>query len=106
MEYLLGVAIELNKTLPVTVDRETELRSVDALEGELIYNYVLLNYTSSDIVANEFLAALTPVVRKQACSNVKLDRFWENGVSATYSYSANDDKWIGKIIVTPNQCGY
>ncbi len=104
--FLVQVASETNKSLPMMVDRETQLYNVGAQENVLVYNYILVNYASWEVDQNEFIRVMNPTVTNSACSRPELQTLWQNGISLDYSYSGNDHKFIERVIVTPSDCGY
>ncbi len=104
--YLLQLASEVNKSLPMMVDKETELRSMSASEGAIIYNYVMVNYAAHEVDESRFLPSMRQQVESRACGEPSMKIFWENGVSAIYNYRGKDSQPIGEIIVTPQRCGF
>jgi hypothetical protein len=104
--FLLTVARGINKSLPMMVDKETELRNVTAGERTIIYNYTLVNYAAEQLNKDKFLATMKDRIESQACQNEKMKIFWENGVSAQYTYAGNNSRQVGKIVVTPERCGF
>jgi hypothetical protein len=105
-EVLSLVAEQTNKALPKKVDKEMELRSVEGLEGELVYNYVNLNTPSDQFDKNQFINEWTPKAIERACESPDMEIFLTHGVRAHYSFRGNDRGLIGDIVVTPNQCGH
>ena len=104
--FLLKVASEINKSLPMMVDQETELSNASASEGTIIYNYILVNYAAHEVDKSQFLVAMKQQVESHACGEPKMQIFWENGVSALYSYKGKDNQPIGEVVVTPERCGF
>ncbi len=105
-QALLQVASEINKSTPITVDKETVLVNVAAKAHALVYNYILSNYSSDKVNSNEFIKIMYPIVKNQACTNPDLKLFWRNNVSLYYSYSGNDGRFIGRLAISPSDCGY
>jgi hypothetical protein len=103
---LATIAAQINKALPKMVDRETKLRSVDALEGELKYNYDKINAASSSFDSNKFVDKMKPKAVELACNSPDMQPYLANGVNARYSFHGNDHQLIGEILVTPVQCSY
>src|SRR6266576_2219321 len=58
MENLLKMAGQLNKSLPMMVDKEMQLTTVTATENALIYNYTLVNTEKANISAEKLATAL------------------------------------------------
>jgi hypothetical protein len=53
IEHLGKVAAELNRSVPVMVDAETELLPAQGAPGMLIYNYRLVKYSVSQLGSPE-----------------------------------------------------
>jgi hypothetical protein len=100
---LAKTASDLNSRLPMMVDKETRLDSTVAGPGKkFMYLYTLVGHNSGDLDPT----VLTPHVKKNTCGLADMKAFWENGVSATYVYRGNDAREIGRVTVTPSDCGY
>lgn len=99
------IAAQINQALPKEVDGETELRSVEGRDGELMYNYIKVNASSDQFDSNEFVERMSPKAIALACNSPDLYVFLENGVNARYAFHGSDLQPIGEILVTPSQCG-
>jgi hypothetical protein len=98
-EYLSKVAAEINRSVPVMIDQETELM--------LIYNYRLVSYSSAQLDANKFAAGAKQRVAQAACSRPETrDDFLKKGVTLRYSYFDKDKQHIATIDVAPSDCGF
>lgn len=86
------------------VDKETQLKNVSVGDAEIVYTYSLINYSSVEVDAREFLTEMTPSVRNWACTSPDMKAFWKNGISVRYTYSGNDNRFIGDIRVRPSDC--
>jgi hypothetical protein len=106
-EYLSKVAAEINRSVPVMIDQETELLPVQGADGMLIYNYRLVSYSSAQLDANKFAAGAKQRVAQSACSRPETrDDFLKRGVTLRYSYFDKDKQHIATIDVTPSDCGF
>jgi hypothetical protein len=103
---LATIAAQINKALPRMVDQDTRFRSVEALEGELKYNYDKIHAAASSFNSNEFVDKLKPKAVELACNSPDMQPYFANGVNARYSFHGNDHQLIGEILVTPKQCSY
>ncbi len=102
---LSRIAAELNRSVPVMIDRETELMPVQSAEGILIYNYRLVNYSVAQVDRQKFAAGAAPRLRQRACSTPETrDDFLKKGVTLRYSYYDKDRQQIATIDVTPADC--
>jgi hypothetical protein len=106
-QFLNEVAAGLNKTLPMLVDKDTELMNTMGLDGVLVYNYRLVNHTAAQLDAQRLIAALTPQITKAACSTPDTrDGFLKQGVSLRYMYADRDRTHLATITVSPKDCGF
>jgi hypothetical protein len=104
---LSKVASDLNKTLPMAVDEETELTNVMGLEGVIAYNYRLVNLQTSDIDPGSLVQQLKPSVVKAVCTAPQTrDEFLKNGVTMRYVYTDKDRAHVASFDVTRADCGF
>jgi hypothetical protein len=102
---LSRIAAELNRSVPVMIDQETELMPVQGIEGVLIYNYRLVNYSISQIDRAKFAAGAKQRVRQGACNTAETrDDFLNKGVTLRYTYYDKDKQHIATVDVTPADC--
>ena len=102
---LSRIAAELNRSVPVMIDRETELMPVQSTEGVLIYNYRLVNYSVAQIDRAKFAAGAKQRVSQGACKTAETrDDFLNKGVTLRYTYYDKDKQHIATIDVTPADC--
>jgi len=106
-EYLDRVAAEINRSVPVMIDAETELMPTTAGYAMLIYNYRLVKYSAAQLNHEKFAAGAKQRVAQGACSQPETrDDFLKKGVTLRYSYFDKDKKHIATIDVTPGDCGF
>lgn len=106
VEFLTKVAGEINKTMPMMVDSDTELVNASAAPATVIYNYRLVNLAGDDVSADQIMT-LQPSVTNAACSRPETrDGFLKKGVSVSYSYSGSDGKFIAAFTVKPGDCAF
>ena len=102
---LSRIAAELNRSVPVMIDQETELMPVQSAEGVLIYNYRLVNYSVAQIDRAKFAAGARQRVRQGACDRAETrDDFLSKGVTLRYTYYDRDKQHIATIDVRPADC--
>ena len=102
--YLNKGAAEVNKTLPKMIDEETELTRVSALEGVVVYNYRLVNATSTDVNPDAFAAVKAQLI-KGACTTPQThDKFLKQDITLRYSYVDKDKHPIASFDVTLADC--
>ena len=103
--YLTYTASNINKDLPMMVDRETMLASVTSLDDALVYNNVLVNTPARGIDSHQFISYMKRALTNSVCSNPTIRQsLLNNDVSLHYSYSGNDHIHIGQVEVSPADC--
>lgn len=102
---LSRIAAELNRSVPVMIDAETELMPTQSAEGVLIYNYRLVNYSAAQIDGVKFAAGAKERVRQGACNTAETrDDFLNKGVTLRYTYYDKDKRHIATVDITPADC--
>ncbi len=102
---LSRIAAELNRSVPVMIDQETELMPIQSAEGVLIYNYRLVNYSVAQIDRDKFAAGAKQRVRQGVCNTAETrDDFLKKGVTLRYVYYDKDKQHIATIDVMPADC--
>src|SRR5260370_8332492 len=64
--YLGKIAAEINRSVPVMIDKETELMPAEGHQGMLIYNYRLVGYSVSQVNPKKFAAGTKQKVTQGA----------------------------------------
>jgi hypothetical protein len=107
VEYLSAVAAEINRSVPVMIDEETELLPCQAAHAMLIYNYRLVKYSVTKLDHQKFAAGAKQRVTQGACSRPETrDGFLKAGVTLRYSYFDKDKRHVATVDVTPADCGF
>lgn len=106
-EYLSKIAAEINRSVPVMIDKETELLPSEAAPGMLIYKYRLVSYSVSRVNHVKFAAGAKAKLTQEACARPETrDDFLKKGVTLRYSYFDKDKQHIATIDVTPADCRF
>jgi hypothetical protein len=104
-ELLQSVAERLNKLTPMMVDGETELTSIGAEPGAIVYHYRLINVDASTIPPDRLRAAAQPAVANRACTNAGTRRhFLDRGIVMRYSYYDRNRQFITVFDITVADC--
>ena len=107
VEHLRKVAAEINRSVPVMIDQETELLPAVGAPGMLIYNYRLVSFSATQVNANKFAIGAKQRVTQGACGTPETrDDFLKKGVTLRYSYYDKDKQHIATFDVTPADCGF
>jgi len=106
-EFLGKIAAEINKSVPVMIDQETELMPAAGAPGMLIYNYRLVSYSVAQLDHNRFATGAKEKVTQGACNRPETrDGFLKKGVTLRYSYYDKDRQHIATFDVNPSDCGF
>lgn len=104
LAFLQKVSSELNKGLPQRIDNDVELKSTYAQIGALGYMFVLLNYNADEVNSELFFEKQSQQVKNFACTNPRMNRFFEDNVNVIYSYYGKDMKHVAEIVITSSDC--
>ncbi len=106
-EFLDKIAAEINRSVPIMIDQETELMPAVGAPGMLIYNYRLVSYSVTQVDHDRFAAGAKERVKQGACSRPETrDSLLKKGVTLRYSYFDRDKQHIATVDVTPSDCGF
>ena len=106
-EFLGKIAAEINRSVPVMIDQETELMPVAGAPGMLIYNYRLVSYSVAQLDHNRFATGAKEKLTQGACNRPETrDDFLKKGVTLRYSYFDRDKQHIATVDVAPSDCGF
>jgi hypothetical protein len=106
-ERLSRIAAEINRSVPVMIDKETELTVVEGYEAMLIYKYRLVPYSVRQLNHEKFAAGAKQRVAQAACNQPEMrDDYLKKGVTLRYSYFDKDKQHIATVDVTPADCGF
>ena len=104
LKYLSQVAIERNKSLPISIDNGTIFEHVKAESGKLIYQYRLASADSNINNLSEFNRNLKSIMIKQTCSNKGPLFFLDNNVVLVFSYFDKNGVYVGSTSVDRTDC--
>jgi hypothetical protein len=106
-EFLTKIAAEINRSVPIMIDQETELMPAVASPGMLIYNYRLVSYSLTQVDHVKFAAGAKERVKQNACGRPETrDSLLKQGVTLRYSYFDKDKQHIATVDVAPSDCGF
>jgi hypothetical protein len=106
-ESLNRLAAEINRRVPVMIDKETELLPAVGAEGLLTYNYRLVSYSVAQFDATRFAVGAKERVTQGACNRPETrDDLLKNGVTLRYSYYDKDKQHIVTIDISSADCGF
>lgn len=103
-KVLMATASEINKSLPLMVDSETQLDNTIALPDKVFqYHYTLVNREIDDIAIDEMEEILHRQLINSIKNNPDVKAFRENNVIMNYSYKDKNGEFITKISITPDE---
>ena len=106
-KFLDRIAAEINRSVPVMIDQETELMPAASEPGMLIYNYRLVNVSVAQVDYSKFAAGAKERLSEGACNRAETrDNLLKKGVTLRYSYFDKDKQHIATVDVTPSDCGF
>lgn len=106
-ESLIKIVKKTNESLPKFIDKVTRWDSISSKAGQkLTFYYTATTISSNDVPDQVFRKNFAPTLHNDACQNKDLKDLFENGVTITFSYKGKDGLNIGRVIMTPRQCGF
>jgi hypothetical protein len=107
IEHLRQEAMQLNRSLPAMLDKETELTITEAAHAMFIYKYRLVNVSVGKVDHERFSAAAKSQLVQTSCNRPETrNDFLTKGVTMRFSYFDKDKQHIATIDVTPADCGF
>jgi hypothetical protein len=99
---LFNMANELNKNLPMMVDRDTRWDSSGAEPGnKFIYIYTVVNHTKEEADVPALEKALRPQLIANYKTNDQMKYFREHNVELHYQYKDKNGEFVFEIVVSP-----
>ncbi len=106
-EAIVEMANKLNKQLPMAVDRDTRWDSISPGVGrQFTYYYTFVNLQSQEFDRAAWHREASSILRNKVCTNPDMEVFFKNGVSISYSYQGKDGGHVGKVTLSPSDCGF
>ncbi len=103
-DTLVKIAIELNKTCPQMIDKETRLDNARAIPGNIFqYNYTILKFNKDSMDVELYKASIEPIIVNYAATNKELEPFRKNKVTLIYNFKDGLGNFITRILVTPQK---
>jgi hypothetical protein len=95
---------EFNKTLPVMIDKETQLDRTIFSNNTFIYKNTLINNSRNEISTSEIKSKLYSTILNYVCTTPEMKNFTDNGVSVNYRYYGNKGAYLTGITISPEDC--
>jgi hypothetical protein len=102
-KQLMTVAMELNKSCPMILDKETRLDNAIALPGKkFVYNYSLINLSIDQVNIQQLREYIQPRVTNTVKTEPSMKMFRDNQVTMVYRYVDKAGVFVMEIPVTPD----
>jgi hypothetical protein len=103
-DNLKEIALELNKTCPKMIDKDTRLDNALAIKGNIFqYNYTLLNILKDSMDIELYKASVEPSIINNVITNPDLETFRKNKITLIYNFKDEQNNHITRIIVGPKK---
>lgn len=103
-ETLSEVAIAIRKKLPITIDEDTVMTSIEASGTLLTQALIFTNYNFDQIDVAELSKAMRPFIISTLCTKQDTREFLKMGAKYHLIYSSNDNKYLFDINIDINKC--
>lgn len=101
---LKEAAMEVNKTCPQVIDKETRLDSVTVHhQNTFRYNYTLIDQQKDSMDVEMFVLSVEPLMIDNAKNNAELSLFRENKVTLEYVFRDASQQFVTRITITPER---
>jgi hypothetical protein len=101
---LQAYADNLNATLPMMLDENTQFDSVDLNSGGFIFRYTALDLEAAGVDRAAFKQAMEPQLLLSTCANAESRVYIYNGFPFSYAYHDWHGKRFATVTVTPEKC--
>lgn len=103
-KVLMQSASELNKSMPMMIDKETRGENVISFPGNIFqYNYTLVSMDKATTDTNALIKYLEPRLLNSVKTNPDLKFYREHKVTMAYKYSDKNGSYLFKISITPEE---
>lgn len=104
-QQITKLANKYNKSLPMMIDKETELVSTGGINNFFRYSFRLVNVLASQLDAKQFQLEQRPQIQSYYCSSKDFAELRKMGLAVQYVYMDKEYKEIVKIVVENGDCG-
>jgi len=102
--HLSSVAAELSRGLPRALNRDTTLTAVSGLTGALVFHVRFVNLEAADSAAHRHASGVTTLLMRWECSDARLRRHLDLGVTIRHVFEDRDGRWIATLDVIGEGC--
>jgi hypothetical protein len=109
-EVLSKTADQINRTLPMMVDKDTELMATAGLPGVLVYRYRLVRAQFEELDSADlesFRKGMHSTLINGACTTPQTrDNLLRRGVTMLFMYTDKEGKFLVSIDIKAADCGF
>ena len=104
-KVMMEVSSELNKVLPMMIDKDTQVFSITIVNGDTIqYNYKFVNLRKDEVDTSFLISEATKNHTNFVCSSPDMKFLIKNNISVNYAYYGKNHNHITTIFVDTSQC--
>ena len=104
-KVMMEVSSELNKVLPMMVDKDTQAFSTSIVNGDTLqYNYKFVNLRKDEVDTSFLISEATKNHTNFVCSSPDMKFLIKNNISVNYAYYGKNHNHITTIFVDTSQC--
>ena len=104
-KVMMEVSSELNKVLPMMIDKDTQAFSTSIVNGDTLqYNYKFVNLRKDEVDTSFLIPEATKNHTNFVCSSPDMKFLIKNNISVNYAYYGKNHNHITTIFVDTSQC--
>ena len=104
-KVMMEVSSELNKVLPMMIDKDTQAFSTSIVNGDTLqYHYKLVNLRKEEVDSSFLNSEATKNHTNFVCSSPDMKFLIKNNISVNYAYYGKNHNHITTIFVDTSQC--
>lgn len=104
VETLPSIANEMNKNLPMMIDKETRLDSVGAYDATLIFVYTLINKRAEEVTQDLKNFLYTQAINGYCTTMGEAKIYRDNNISLKIHYRDINGKFITDVTINASNC--
>ena len=104
-KMMMEVSSELNKALPIMIDKDTQAFSTSIVNGDTLqYHYKVVKLSKEEVDVPFLISEATRNHTNFVCSSPDMKFLIKNNISVNYAYYGKNNKHITTIHVDSSQC--
>ena len=103
-DTLVKTANNMNKKLPLMVDKETEAVNVHVDKHDLIFRYKLINYDKSESDLDQMKYIISTDTKNALCSTPETNKLLNQGVGEKFMYYDRNNIYLFMFYINKNDC--